>query len=62
MNAANEIAVHNFLDGRISFEQIYESIQRILDIHQSINNPSLEDIIFKDSQVRKETFETIRGL
>ena len=62
MNAANEIAVHNFLDGRISFEQIYESIQRILDNHQSINNPSLEDIIFKDNQVRKETFETIRGL
>jgi len=52
LNAANEIAVERFLDGKISFLQIPETICRTMEHHISKFSPTLEDIIDADSSAR----------
>lgn len=44
-NAANEVAVSKFLAGEISFLQIYEIIEKAMDNHKVIENPSVEEIL-----------------
>lgn len=43
-NAANEEAVRRFLRGEIGFTGIYRFIEKAMDDHQVIPDPSLEDI------------------
>jgi 1-deoxy-D-xylulose-5-phosphate reductoisomerase len=57
--AADEIAVELFLENRIQFLQIAEVIERTLSLHQSINNPSLAEILEADSWARKTSFEIL---
>jgi 1-deoxy-D-xylulose-5-phosphate reductoisomerase len=52
LNAANEEAVAAFLRGEITFLQIEEFIERSLDKHVSMANPSLEQIQIVDQQTR----------
>jgi 1-deoxy-D-xylulose-5-phosphate reductoisomerase len=52
LNAANEVAVEAFLSGKITFLQIEEFIERSLDKHESIANPSLEQIQEVDQLTR----------
>ncbi len=52
LNAANEVAVERFLDGKISFLQIPETICRTMEQHTSKSSPTLEDIIDADSSAR----------
>jgi 1-deoxy-D-xylulose-5-phosphate reductoisomerase len=52
LNAANEIAVERFLNGKISFLQIPETICRTMEQHTSKSSPTLEDIIEADSSAR----------
>ncbi|MEY8745041.1 1-deoxy-D-xylulose-5-phosphate reductoisomerase [Bacillales bacterium AN1005] len=52
-NAANEIAVARFLQGEISFLQIEYTIEKILEKHSNIQNPSLEEILDADETSRK---------
>lgn len=59
LNAANEAAVSAFLDGKISFLQIEELIERVLDQHQTIGNPDLETIQAVDAETRKSVFSLI---
>ncbi|OIJ17869.1 1-deoxy-D-xylulose-5-phosphate reductoisomerase [Anaerobacillus alkalidiazotrophicus] len=53
LNAANEEAVSLFLDGKISFLQIEEAIERALLAHQNIIFPTLEVIQEIDEETRK---------
>ncbi|PLR97244.1 1-deoxy-D-xylulose-5-phosphate reductoisomerase [Bacillus sp. T33-2] len=53
LNAANEIAVAAFLDGKISFLQIEDMIEKALNGHNTIANPSLETIQEVDEETRK---------
>jgi 1-deoxy-D-xylulose-5-phosphate reductoisomerase len=62
MNAANEIAVQSFLDHKISFLQIPEVIQRVLDQHDHEPSPSLESILHWDSRARCEASSICKGL
>ncbi len=55
LNAANEVAVHAFLAGEISFLQIEDWIEKALTSHQVIANPDLQTIL----QVDKETREVV---
>jgi 1-deoxy-D-xylulose-5-phosphate reductoisomerase len=48
MNAANEIAVEAFLEGRIGFMQIAEVIERTMDAHQPHNLKSIEEVLLAD--------------
>lgn len=54
MNAANEIAVDQFLNGNGTFPKIWETVERVMQKHPVIDNPSLEDILKADSWARKE--------
>ncbi|MGJ7921029.1 1-deoxy-D-xylulose-5-phosphate reductoisomerase [Neobacillus sp. LXY-4] len=52
LNAANEIAVSAFLEGRIKFLQIEDLIEKALSAHQVILNPSLDEIQEIDKETR----------
>ena len=53
LNAANEVAVEAFCKGEISFPEITETVDRVMDIHQVEENPSLEKILAADQWARK---------
>ena len=52
LNAANEIAVKLFLDGKIKFTEIPVLIENELKYHNSKDEYSIEDVIFIDADVR----------
>lgn len=54
MNAANEVAVQAFLDGRIRFTDIAAFVEKVMNNHHFIKNPCLEDILAADSWAREE--------
>ena len=53
MNAANEIAVEAFLEGRISFLQIARVIEQTMDSHQAHRLASIEEVLAADQWGRK---------
>lgn len=59
LNAANEIVVEAFLQRSIKFRQIPEYIQKVLELHQPINNPALDDILEADRWARKAANELL---
>ncbi len=54
-NAANEVAVQAFLDGRIPFGGIAESIAAVLDAHEARPAGELEAVLAADAWARAET-------
>ncbi len=54
LNAANEVAVGEFLNGRINFPQISECVHRTMDRHQMVSNPTLDQILTADAWARQE--------
>jgi 1-deoxy-D-xylulose-5-phosphate reductoisomerase len=52
LNAANEIAVAAFLDGRIPFPGIWRLVEDTMARHQAHPHPCLEDILEADSWAR----------
>lgn len=59
MNAANEIAVKNFLQGKITFNTISRLVHNIMENHSSQKNPSLESIIAADEWARRKAEELL---
>ena len=55
MNAANEIAVQAFLDEKIKFLDIAESIETMMNKACFIAKPSLDDLLQTDKEVRTLT-------
>lgn len=53
LNAANEVAVQAFLEGRIRFLQIEDLVEKALANHQTIENPSLALIQEVDEETRQ---------
>lgn len=54
LNAANEAAVDLFLKDKISFLEIEEVVYQALSSHQMIVNPTLEEILHIDCDVRRQ--------
>lgn len=54
VNAANEIAVKRFLNKEIKFTDIPKIIKHVMDSHQIIDNPTLEEILEADAWARVE--------
>jgi 1-deoxy-D-xylulose-5-phosphate reductoisomerase len=52
MNAANEIAVEAFCNRKIGFEEITATVARVMDRHEWIAHPSLEQILAADAWAR----------
>lgn len=53
LNAANEVAVKKFLEGKINIEGIIKTVEYALDNAPDIKNPSLNDIFNVDIETRK---------
>jgi 1-deoxy-D-xylulose-5-phosphate reductoisomerase len=54
LNAANEIAVSAFLEKRMSFPQIWQTVEQVMDEHQSVAQPNLDEILRADRWARAE--------
>lgn len=59
MNAANEEAVFAFLDKKIKFLDIYKITKQVFDSYESIENPTIDDIIEEDEKIRIKTKKII---
>lgn len=55
-NAANEMAVSLFLERKIGYLQITEILERAMDAHTKIKNPTLEEVL----STEEETYSYIR--
>lgn len=62
INAANEIAVQAFLEGKIPFLQIYNVIESTLSLIPDIKRPDLDDYIAVNSQARAIAAEKVEHL
>jgi 1-deoxy-D-xylulose-5-phosphate reductoisomerase len=54
LNAANEIAVEAFVNRKINFPQITETVRRTMDAHEVVPHPTLEQILEADAWARRE--------
>ena len=52
MNAANEVAVDGFLNEKISFPGIWDHVSKVMDNHEIVNNPSVDELIQSDKWAR----------
>ncbi|MGI5881002.1 MAG: 1-deoxy-D-xylulose-5-phosphate reductoisomerase [Syntrophomonadaceae bacterium] len=59
LNAANEIAVQYFLGGKIKFNLIPRLVEQIMNRHESISGPNLEEILSVDKWARIMTEDII---
>src|SRR5881394_342663 len=54
LNAANEVAVSAFLDRKISFPRIWETVATVMDRHTNVAHPDLGAILRADQWARDE--------
>jgi 1-deoxy-D-xylulose-5-phosphate reductoisomerase len=62
MNAANEVAVQAFLDRRIGFLGIAETIRRTMDAHKPVEVSTIEDALHTDAWARAKAGEVVTSL
>ncbi|QQE80832.1 1-deoxy-D-xylulose-5-phosphate reductoisomerase [Alicyclobacillus sp. SO9] len=60
LNAANEVAVGEFLEGRITFLELAILVERVLEAHQPGRPSSLEDVLAMDKWARQTARTMIR--
>jgi 1-deoxy-D-xylulose-5-phosphate reductoisomerase len=59
LNAANEIAVPAFLDGKILFPAIWETVEAVMKAHTNVEHPQLDQIIKADTWARATAQEEV---
>jgi 1-deoxy-D-xylulose-5-phosphate reductoisomerase len=52
LNAANEVAVNGFLEGRIGFDSIAAVVAETMQAHDALGRPGLEDVLAADRWAR----------
>ena len=62
LNAANEVAVARFLEGRLSFPSIAEIIERAMDAHTPAEVASIAAVRAVDQWAREFSREAARGV
>src|SRR5437660_1808907 len=62
MNAANEVAVAAFLNGRLRFPQIWQTVAQVMNRHTSIAHPDLDAILQADQWARAEAQSYVKSL
>ncbi|MFA6850009.1 MAG: 1-deoxy-D-xylulose-5-phosphate reductoisomerase [Selenomonadaceae bacterium] len=60
MNAANEIAVEAFLEGRAGFLKIYEVIEKTMQVHENKQCPALDDLYENDAWARNYALQLLK--
>ena len=61
LNAANEVAVNSFLNKKIKFSGIPTIIKKMIDSHNVIKNPTLNEILEIDKKIKEETYNLIEN-
>ncbi|QEH62065.1 1-deoxy-D-xylulose 5-phosphate reductoisomerase [Spiroplasma chinense] len=61
LNAANEVCVQYFLDGKLEFYKITEIVSKIFNSVKEINYNNYSEIVEFDNQIRKDTERVIKG-
>jgi len=54
LNAADEVVVRLFLQRKISFLNIFQTIAKVMSRHRVIKKPGIKDIFAADAWARKE--------
>jgi 1-deoxy-D-xylulose-5-phosphate reductoisomerase len=62
LNAANEVAVSSFLEKRMSFPQIWQTVEQVMNAHESIAHPGLDEILQADQWARGEAGRHVKLL
>jgi 1-deoxy-D-xylulose-5-phosphate reductoisomerase len=62
LNAADEVAVAAFLDGKIGFMAIPAAIERVLAAMPAVQPTHFEDLFAVDAEARRRTEEEVGGL
>ena len=62
LNAANEVAVEAFLQGRCSFTGMSELIERTMEAVEFVSAPALEDYVASDAEGRRRAEEYVKDL
>lgn len=52
LSAADDVAVRLFLDGKIGFTEIADTVDRALQAHRPLPHPTYEDIVATDAETR----------
>ncbi|MBP7950990.1 MAG: 1-deoxy-D-xylulose-5-phosphate reductoisomerase [Verrucomicrobiales bacterium] len=58
-NAANEIAVEAFLNGKITLPDIWRTVEAVMNQHEALAHPSLAEILTADAWARTAAKERI---
>jgi len=61
LNAADEIAVEAFLEGRLPFTGITPLVEAVLDEHHVVFDPGIDDIVAADRWARHRAAELMQG-
>ena len=62
LNAANEVAVSSFLEQRMRFPQIWQTVERVMNAHESVAHPKLDEILQADKWARAEAVGHVKSL
>src|SRR5437763_12607384 len=62
LNAANEIAVSAFLEKRMSFPRIWQTVEQVMNAHESVAHPDLDEILRADQWARAEAKRNVEAL
>ncbi len=62
MNAANEVAVAAFLEGRIRFPEIWRVVEKVMRAQTSAGASGLDEILAADRVAREEAAELCRAI
>jgi 1-deoxy-D-xylulose-5-phosphate reductoisomerase len=62
LNAANEVAVSYFLEKRMRFPQIWQTVEQVMNAHESIAHPGLDEILQADQWARAEAGRHVKSL
>jgi len=61
LNAANEVAVSSFLEKRMRFPQIWQTVEQVMNAHESIAHPGLDEILQADQWARAEARRHVKS-
>jgi 1-deoxy-D-xylulose-5-phosphate reductoisomerase len=59
LNASNEVAVREFIEGNIRFIDIPKAIEKVMGLHKNVKDPGLDDILEADKWARVKTREAL---
>jgi 1-deoxy-D-xylulose-5-phosphate reductoisomerase len=61
LNAANEIAVSAFLEKHMSFPRIWQTVEQVMNAHESVAHPDLDEILRADQWARAEAKRNVEA-